>query len=83
MATDELRELLERYPEIGPAELRRLRQLYRDASATEVMTILSSPELAPKARRIERPSDSTWDRWIAVSAAIAALLITLYLLLQR
>ena len=83
MATDELRELLDRYPEIGPADLRRLRQLYRDASATEVMAILSSPELGPKARRLERPSDSTWDRWIAASAAIAALLIALYLLLQR
>lgn len=83
MATDELRELLERYPEIDAVELRRLRQLYREASATEIMAILSSPDLAPKARRIERPSDSTWDRWIAASAAVAALLLALYLLLQR
>lgn len=83
MATDELRELLERYPEIDRSDLRRLRQLYRDASATEVMAILSSPELAPKARRIERPSDSTWDRWIAGLAAVAALLIALYLLMLR
>ncbi len=83
MATDELRELLERYPEIDRTDLRRLRQLYREASATEVMAILSSPDLAPKARRIERPSDSAWDWWIAASAAVAALVITLYLLLQR
>lgn len=82
MATDELRELLERYPDLDGRELRRLRQLYGEASATEVMTILSSPELGPKARRIERPSDFTWDLLLAAAAAAAALLIALYLLFQ-
>lgn len=83
MATDELRDLLERYPDLEAGELARLRQLYREASATEVMAILSSPALGPKARRIDRPHDFAWDAILASVAAIAAIAITLYLLLGR
>lgn len=82
MATDELRELLERYPDLDGAEMRRLRELYRDASATEVMAIMSSPTLAPKAARIDRPNDRTWDLILTFGAAAAAIAIGIYLLLQ-
>lgn len=78
--TDELRELLERYPDLATGELRRLRRLYREASATEVMAIMASPELAPKARRLVPPHDFTWDRMLAVLAFAAALFVALYLL---
>lgn len=81
MATDELRELLERYPHLHERELDRLRRLYGEASATEVMAILSSPELGPKARRLDRPSDFAWDIRLAAAAAVAAFLIAAYLLL--
>lgn len=82
MATDELRDLLERYPDLGATELAQLRQLYREASATEVMAILSSPELGPKARRIDRPHDFAWDAVLALIAAAAAIAIALFLLLR-
>ena len=67
--TDELRELLERYPDLDRTEVRRLRQLYHDATATEVLAIQSSRELGSKAKRLDSPRGLVW---IAV-AALAAL----------
>ncbi|MFC3713099.1 hypothetical protein ACFOMD_10980 [Sphingoaurantiacus capsulatus] len=82
MPDDELRALLARYPDLDARDRRRLRKLYQEASATEIMAILLHPDLGPKARRVERPSDFTWDVWLALTAAAAALLIALYLLMQ-
>ena len=79
MRTDELRELLERYPDIDRNERRRLRQLYSDASATEVMTILSSPELAPKAKHLETPADQHWDRALMLISIFVATALAFYL----
>ena len=82
MRTDELRELLERYPDLDRRELRRLRQLYHDASATDVIAIMSSAELAPKAERLDLPSDLTWDLALIAAAILVAGLLTVYLLVQ-
>lgn len=82
MRTDELRELLERYPEIDRRDLRRLRQLYHDASATEVIAILSSADLGPKVDRLDPPSDFAWDAVLTVAATLAAGVIALYVVMQ-
>lgn len=82
MRTDELRELLERYPDLGRSELRRLRQLYHEASATEVIAILSSAELGPKVERLDPPSDFAWDSALITAATAVAGLIAAYLLVQ-
>ena len=82
MRTDELRELLERYPDLDRSELRRLRQLYHEASATEVIAILSSAELGPKIERLDPRSDLAWDWALIAAAAIIAGLIALYVLLR-
>lgn len=79
MRTDELRELLERYPEIDRSERRRLRQLYNDASATEVMTIMSSRELSGKAKRLEAPPDQRWDHVLTLILIFVAAALAFYL----
>lgn len=79
LGTDELRKLLERFPDIDRRERRRLRQLYLDASATEVMAIMSSPELSPKARRLDTPTDQDWDRALALILLAVAAALALYL----
>lgn len=82
MRTDELRELLERYPDLDRRDLRRLRQLYHDASATEVITILSSTDLGPKIDRLDPPSDFAWDVVLTVSAIWVAGVIAFYVMMQ-
>jgi|GEM_PF-6833056 len=79
MRTDELRELLERFPDLDGGDLRRLRELYRTASATEVMAIMGSPELAPKARRLDPPADAAWDRLLLRLSVLVAAAVGLYL----
>lgn len=82
MRTDELRDLLERYPDLDRGELRRLRELYRGASATEVMAILANSELAPKARRLDPPADFTWDRLLIIASVCVAVVLAVYLLMR-
>ena len=74
MRTDELRELLERYPHLDRRELRRLRELYRSATATEVIAIKSSATLARKAERLDDRDGSPGD--VLLIAAAAALVGT-------
>lgn len=74
--TDELRELLERYPDLGRTEVRRLRRLYREATATEVIAINSNEELARKARRLESVDDTV----IEISAILVGLGVACVLL---
>lgn len=82
MRTDELRDLLQRFPDLERGELRRLRELYRDASATDVMTIMASPELAPKARRLEPPADAMWDRMLRLLLILLMAALVFYLSTQ-
>ncbi len=82
MRTDELRELLERYPDLDRGDLQRLRQLYHDASATEVITILSSADLAPKINRLDPPSDFAWDVVLTVAAIFIAGTVAFYVIMQ-
>ena len=82
MRTDELRELLERYPDLDRRESRRLRQLYHDASATEVIAFLSSAELGPKIDRLDPPSDFAWDVVLTLAAILVAAVIALYVMMQ-
>ena len=72
MRTDELRELLERYPDLDRVERRRLRKLYHDATATEVLAILSSRELASKAKRLDSPAASAWVSVLLAAATLIA-----------
>jgi hypothetical protein len=82
MRTDQLRELLERYPQLGRSDRRRLRALCREASATDVMTIMSSPELGPKLRQLDPVAAGASDRTVVVVAVLAALLVALYILFR-
>jgi len=79
MRTDELRELLERYPHLDRRELRRLRELYRTATATEVIAIKSSATLARKAERLDDRDGSPGDV-LLIAAAAATLGILLFLM---
>lgn len=78
--TDELRELLERYPDLSGAETRRLRRLYREATATDVIAINSSAELARKARRLEAV-DATLVDVGAIFVGLAVACVLLYLMI--
>lgn len=75
MRTDELRELLERYPALSRSEMQHLRELYLKASATDMLAIGSSPTLARKARRLE--SEVEYDGGLIVAALfiVSALVI--------
>jgi hypothetical protein len=79
MRTDELRDLLERHPMLDRSELQRLRELYATASATEVMAILASPDLARKAARLNAPEGITAGRLLMVGSLASALLAIAYL----
>lgn len=72
MRTDELRTLLERYPNISRTELRYLRRLYSEASATDIIAIKSS-ELGAKAREIDPSSDQVWNRVVMAGVVLVAL----------
>jgi hypothetical protein len=82
MRTDELRELLERYPALGAHEMTRLRELYVQASATEVMAVRSSSDLARKAARLESSEGITAPRLLLVACATASLLLATYTAMQ-
>ena len=78
--TDELRELLERYPDLTRPEFKRLRQLYREATATDVLAIGSSTELARKARRLESIDATVVDVGVIV-VGVALGCVLLYLMI--
>lgn len=73
LRTDELRTLLERYPNISRAELRHLRRLYSAASAADIIAIKSNAELGPKAREIDPSSDQVWNRVVMAGVVLVAL----------
>jgi hypothetical protein len=78
--TDELRTLLERYPALSGSERARLRRLYKEARATDVMALMSDARFADKLRRIDPPLDIAWDRALAWSSFAAAVLMILWLM---
>jgi hypothetical protein len=81
MRTEELRDLLERFPELTRSEKRRLRRLYEDASATDLLAIMASSELASKARRLE-VSGVVAGNWPIIVLALLAFAVGLGLLLS-
>lgn len=80
--TDELRELLERYPDLDRTEVRRLRQLYHDATATEVLAIQSSRELGSKAKRLDSPAASAWASGLLAVAALIVCAVAIDLVMH-
>lgn len=79
---DELRELLARYPALSGPERARLRRLYREARATEVMALMAQPEFEDKLRRLDPPLDIAWDRalaWMSFAVAVLAILWLMFL----
>lgn len=66
----ELEDLLSRYPALEEAELGRLLQLYREASAEEMLLIGAHPEHGPKALRLSKLLYGGVD-WLTILVTIS------------
>lgn len=74
--TDELRELLERYPAIDRTEVKRARLLLGEASATEFIAMISNDELCGAVHRIKAfNADAIEVIAIVVGCALACILL--------
>ncbi len=74
----ELEDLLRRYPALEEAELGRLLQLYREASAEEMLLISAHPEHGPKALRLSKLLYGGVD-WLTILVT-TGLVVALFLL---